>query len=180
MTESAVRPHFDVGVDLCALHGLSSSVLLREDLVEVSHRMRRGRNPNNGALLVAIVSWLAHAACASAPSSPSSVPAGVWGGDHVSTTVAGTGTHFEFDCAHGDGAPLVPDARGQFNVTGVFVREHGGPIRQDDAPDSHPATYSGTVTANAMTLTVRLADLGETVGTFTLAYGSPGRVVKCL
>ena len=131
-------------------------------------------------MLVAIVAWLAHAACASAPSSPSSVAAGVWGGDHVTTTIAGTGTHFEFDCAHGDGAPLVPDARGQFNLTGVFVREHGGPIRQDEMPDSHPAVYTGTMTADAMTLTVRLTDPAETFGVFKLTYGSPGRVVKCL
>jgi len=74
----------------------------------------------------------------------------------------------------------VLDARGQFNATGVFVREHGGPVRLDEASDSHPANYAGTVTANAMVLTVRLSDLAETIGTFTLTMGAPGRVVKCL
>jgi hypothetical protein len=95
--------------------------------------------------------------------------------------VASAGAHFEFDCAHGNvGTTLVLDARGQFSATGAFVREHGGPIRQGEEPDSHPASYAGTVTANTMMLTVRLTDLAETIGTFTLTDGSPGRVVKCL
>jgi len=125
---------------------------------------------------------LAHAACAGAPSSPSSTVAlGVWGGEHIIMTVTSASGHFEFDCAHGDvGTTLVLDARGKFSATGSFVREHGGPIRLGEASDSHPASYAGTVTGNAMVLTVRLTDLAETIGTFMLTVGSPGRVVKCL
>ena len=42
---------------------------------------------------MAMVAWLAHASCASAPSSPSSTAAlDVWGGDHVTVTVASAGT----------------------------------------------------------------------------------------
>src|SRR6266849_4268008 len=93
-------------------------------------RIRLQGSQNSRAGFVAIVVWLAQAACASAPSGPSSTAAlGVWGGDHVTVTVASAGAHFEFDCAHGDvGTPLVLDGRGQFNATGTFVREHGGPI----------------------------------------------------
>lgn len=129
-----------------------------------------------------MVAWLAHASCASAPSGPSSTVApGVWGGDHVIMRVANAGTHFEFDCAHGDvETTLVLDARGQFVASGAFVREHGGPIRQGEVPDSHPAIYEGAVAANTIILTVRLTDRAETIGSFTLAYGSAGRVVKCL
>jgi hypothetical protein len=149
---------------------------------KLSRRIKRQRSHDRGAWLVAIVAWLAHTACGGTPSNPSSTVApGLWGGDHVATTVASTGTHFEFDCAHGDlGPPLVLDARGQFNATGVFVREHGGPIRQDEVLDSHPASYAGAVTANTMTLTVRLTDRAETIGAFTLTHGSTGHVVKCL
>jgi hypothetical protein len=120
-------------------------------------------------------------ACGGASIGPSPVPAGVWGGDHVVMTVTDAATHLEFDCAHGDipGAITV-DSRGQFDVAGVFVREHGGPIRQGEVPDSHPAKYSGSVTSTTMALTIRLSDSNETIGTFTLVRGSPGRVLKCL
>jgi hypothetical protein len=143
-------------------------------------RLRRYRNSCAGFFVM--VAWLAHAACASTPSSPSTAPAlGTWGGDHVTLTIASAGEHFDFDCARGDiGTPLVLDARGQFSATGTFVREHGGPIRPGETPDSHPASYDGTVTANTMVMTVFLTDLAQTIGTFTLTYGSPGRVVTCL
>jgi hypothetical protein len=105
---------------------------------------------------------------------------GMWGGDHIALT-AGTGTHVEFDCAHGDiPNTLIVNARNEFNVSGTFVREHGGPIRVGEVPDSHPAAYVGSVTETTMVLTVRLTDTNEMIGTFTLSRGSPGRVVKCL
>jgi hypothetical protein len=129
-------------------------------------------------LLEALV---AASACSSGPSAPSPALTGTWGGDHIALTVADTGTHSEFDCAHGDipGA-LTVDARGDFDVSGTFVREHGGPIRVGDVPDSHPAAYLGSVTGTTMVLTVRLTDTNEVIGTFTLSQGAPGRVVKCL
>jgi hypothetical protein len=109
------------------------------------------------------------------------VTPGTWGGDHITMTVASAVTHLEFDCAHGDvGTALVLDRHGRFTETGTFVREHGGPIREGEVPDSHPASYAGTVTANTIVLTVRLTDVAETIGPFTLTYGLQGRVVKCL
>ena len=127
-------------------------------------------------MLGAVGGW----ACGGASTGPSLVFAGVWGGDHVTMTVADTATHLDFDCAHGDipGA-LTADANGRFDVAGTFVREHGGPIRQGEAPDSHPAVYSGTVSPMAMVLTVRLGDSTEMIGPFNLVRGSSGRVVKC-
>ena len=121
-------------------------------------------------------------ACGAASTGPSlPLPAGIWGGDHVAMTVADTATHLELDCAHGDipGAITV-DARGRFDVAGAFVREHGGPIRQGEVPDSHPAKFSGSVASTTMALTIRFADLNEMIGTFTVVRGSPGRVLKCL
>jgi hypothetical protein len=121
-------------------------------------------------------------ACGGAFAGPSSpVPAGVWGGDHVAMTVADAATHLELDCAHGDipGAVTI-DARGQFDVAGTFVREHGGPIRQGEVLDSHPARYSGSMMSTTMLLTIRLDDSNEPIGMFTLVRGSFGRIVKCL
>ena len=133
------------------------------------------------ARLVVVFASVGLGACGGASTAPSLVAAGVWGGDHVAMTVTGTTTHLELDCAHGDipGA-LEVDARGQFDVAGTFVREHGGPIRQGEVPDSHPATYSGSVASNTMVLTIRLSDSNETLGPFTLERHSSGRVVKCL
>jgi hypothetical protein len=104
--------------------------------------------------------------------------AGQWGGDHVSLTISDQGSHVELDCAHGDFPATL--AAEPFNLTGTFVVEHGGPIRSDEKPDSHQAVFAGTVAGDRMTLTIRLSDTGETVGTFALTRGSAGRVMKCL
>src|SRR5258708_38232013 len=119
--------------------------------------------------------------CGDTTTGPSRLPSGVWGGDHISLSVTDTSTHLELDCAHGD-IPAVPtlDRQGQFDVAGTYVREHGGPIRQGEIPDSHPAIYSGLVASTTMTLTIRLSDTNETIGVFTLVSGSSGRVAKCL
>jgi len=105
----------------------------------------------------------------------------MWGGDHIALTVANTATHIEFDCAHGDiPINLTVNARNEFDVSGTFVREHGGPIRVGEMLDSHPAAYLGSITETTMMLTVRLTDTNEAIGAFTLSRGSPGRLVKCL
>ena len=64
-------------------------------------------------------------------------------------------------------------------MTGIFVREHGGPISADP-PDQHPAIYSGTTDGKRMTLTVALSDESQQIGTFELALGGRPSVVKCL
>ena len=106
------------------------------------------------------------------PSEPS-VLTGVWGGEHVLLTIADASAHLEFDCAHGDIPTRVPAA--PFSVAGTFVREHGGPIRVDEMLDSRPALYVATISGGVMTLTIRLTDTGEIVGTFTLTRGATGR-----
>lgn len=135
------------------------------------------------AIRVAIaVSALAGcAACTRSVAAPTPVANGNWGGDRIAMTVASASTHIELDCAHGDvPAPLTTDARGQFSIAGTFVREHGGPIRDDEIANARPATYAGTVRSNQMSLSIRLSDTGELVGAFTLTFGSQGRIVKCL
>lgn len=130
-----------------------------------------------GAIFLALF-----AGCNASPAVPSPpVLTGVWGGDHVSLSIMAMGSRLEFDCAHGTiPDPLTINAQGSFIAAGSFVREHGGPIRQDEVPDVRPAIYAGTVRGTAMQLTVRLVAANEVIGTFTLARGTPGRVVKCL
>jgi hypothetical protein len=112
------------------------------------------------------------------PSTPSLMPTGLWGGDHIALTVDDRSAHAELDCAHGDIPIRLPDA--PFTVAGTFVRERGGPIRVDETLDSHPAMYVASTSGSVMTLTIRLTDSGELVGTFTLTRGATGRIVKCL
>jgi hypothetical protein len=117
--------------------------------------------------------------CVGNPTGPSALD-GIWGADHITMSISDT-THLELDCAHGDiPATLAVDARRQFNVTGTFTREHGGPIRVGEDPDIHPAGYSGSVSGDQLALTIHLTDTGETIGTFSLTRGVSGRIVKCL
>ena len=119
--------------------------------------------------------------CCEGTTGPSRLPTGIWGGDHISLSITDTSTHLELDCAHGDiPSVLTLDSQGQFQIAGTYTREHGGPIRQAEVPDSHPAIYSGQVASTTMTLTIRLSDVNESIGGFTLVSGSHGRVFKCL
>jgi hypothetical protein len=115
-------------------------------------------------------------ACGGSPTVPSLE--GQWGGDHVSLSVGEQSSHLELDCAHADIGGALQSVR--FTAQGTFVREHGGPVRSDEVADAHPAMFSGTVSGNSMTLTIRLTDTDESIGTFALTRGNSGRVVKCL
>jgi hypothetical protein len=106
------------------------------------------------------------------------IATGVWGGPHISIKVGAKSAAIEYDCAKGviDG-PLVVDACGHFNLRGTHTMERGGPIRADDVPKGQPATYTGSIKGNTMTLTLKLAD--EDVETFTLEKGKTGELFKC-
>ncbi len=120
------------------------------------------------------------AACAG-PSSPTQLPPGQWGGDHVSLTVTTTGGNLEFDCAHGtiDEPPLLDD-QGRFSLRGTYTREHGGPIDPSVPADIHPAQYAGQLQGSQVTLSVTLTDDGTQAGTFVAQLGQRPRLLKCL
>jgi hypothetical protein len=109
------------------------------------------------------------------------VAAGSWGGEHIALQVRENSASIEFDCAHGTiDQQLSTDAGGHFDVTGVYVREHGGPARQGEEPDTHPARYIGRTSGKRMTMTVTLTDSNRTIGTFELELGREPMVTKCL
>lgn len=111
---------------------------------------------------------------------PGALPTGVWGGLHISLEVTASGAEINYDCAHGSITErIVPDREGKFVVKGVHVKERPGPVREGE-DNSQPATYSGSIEGDTMTLTVTLSGDKETVGTFTLTRGKGGRVRKCL
>jgi hypothetical protein len=124
------------------------------------------------------------AACAPAATTDgrSGVPVtGAWGGDHIALELTTLGGTVEYDCAHGGLAePLRPGSRGDFEAVGVHVREHGGPIREGERPDSAPARFVGRVTGDRMTLRVITGARPDTLGPFELRRGNEARVFKCL
>lgn len=108
------------------------------------------------------------------------IASGTWGGMHIRIEVSARSATIDYDCANGtiDG-PLNLDADGNFSLTGTHRRERPGPIRKDARSAIHPALYTGTIKGDSMTLTVKLTDNDEDLGTFTLKRGSVGTVFKC-
>ena len=106
------------------------------------------------------------------------IATGVWGGEHIRIEVGAKSATIEYDCATGviDG-PLVVDSNGHFNLRGTHRMERGGPVRQDEQPNQHPATYTGSIKGDTMTLTLKFADFDAE--TFTLEKGKPGELFKC-
>ena len=113
------------------------------------------------------------------PAAERALPEGAWGGSHVALTVTGGGGAIEFDCAHGSIAErIVPDGDGRFEVSGLFVAERPGPVREGDEVGKK-ARYSGRVEGGAMTLWVVVEGSDENVGPFTLEQGRLPRLFKC-
>lgn len=106
------------------------------------------------------------------------IPTGVWGGEHIQIEVGEKSATIEYDCASGViNGPLVVDGNGRFSLRGTHKPERGGPIRADDDTKSQPASYTGSIKGNTMTLTLKLGDGIEE--TFTLEKGKPGDLFKC-
>ncbi len=143
--------------------------------VEVAHERRRAFGSVLALLLAA-----GAAACSSHAPSPSVLPSGQWGGDHVRLDVTASSTTIEFDCAHGsvDG-PWSLRGDGSFDENGVYVREHGGPTVAGEPVDSQPARYSGRLDGSSLSFTAYLQD-GSSVGPFVAVLGQAARVFKCV
>ena len=89
------------------------------------------------------------------------------------------GAKIEYDCAHGTiDEPIRLDGEGRFEVRGNHVKEGAGPVHPEDLK-GQPASYTGRVIDNTMTLTVRLVGSDQTIGTFTLVRDRLPRIRKC-
>ncbi len=106
------------------------------------------------------------------------IPSGLWGGDHIRIEVGAKSATVEYDCAHGTIAgPLALDSQGRFNLHGTHTPERGGPVRADESARSQAATYSGSISGDKMTLTLKIS--GNEDETFTLEKGKEGELFKC-
>jgi hypothetical protein len=116
----------------------------------------------------------------SKPRKAQRLPTGPWGGPHIRIDVGARSASIEYDCASGTiNGPLTVDSRGRFTWRGTHHREHAGPIRVGEQGNDRPATYSGFVRGDKMTLTVKLPETNEVLETYTLKRGGFGRVFKC-
>jgi hypothetical protein len=115
---------------------------------------------------------------ATAGAKTQAVSTGTWGGDHVVLEVTNGGAEVEFDCAHGRiTQPVTPDRKGNFDLSGTFSAEHGGPVRDNENDSANQARYTGHTDGKTMTLTVVLEK--EKLGPFTLAYDRRPNLMKC-
>lgn len=126
-----------------------------------------------------VIAVLSVGACAETPLGP--LDTGQWGGEHIGLVVTSSSASVEYDCAHGRiDVPIEIQDGGRFLATGTHTFEHGGPVREDEPPDTHPAEYRGRVSGSTMNLTVTLTDTTLTIGQFTLVEGRSPMVFKCL
>lgn len=104
---------------------------------------------------------------------------GEWGGPRVGLSLTPTGGVIRYDCAHGSlSAPVIADDAGRFDVRGFHVREHGGPVRIGEIPDSVPARYVGQVDGPHMSLHVTVGP--DMLGPYLLQLAAPAQLVRCL
>jgi hypothetical protein len=133
------------------------------------------------AAAVAILGACGHSTTPTGGSALDAVPIGTWGDDHAGLMVGEVAASAEFDCAHGQiNGAMTLDAMSRFDVSGTYTQE-GGPVANPPPPaDVHPARYTGSTDGHTLILNVTLTDTGEALGPYTLTFGNPPRLVKCL
>lgn len=108
------------------------------------------------------------------------LPVGLWGGEHISMQVTEQRTTVEYDCAHGTiDQRITLDRLGRFDVPGMQIPEHGGPVRRDEQPSGYPVRFAGQVNGKTMKLSVKNSDTKALIGDFTLVFGSEPKLRKC-
>lgn len=110
-----------------------------------------------------------------APGPPTPVlTLGHWAHSGYCMDVSSAGANLSLACAGGTFPLPVIDATGHFEVDGTYQLLGGSfPKTGGFYTDPEPAHYSGVLTGSNVTLTIRTAT--ETVGPFSLIYGSTER-----
>jgi hypothetical protein len=126
--------------------------------------------------IVAIVAIVSILACSSATTARITEVAGTWGGDNAGLIVTDTDVHVHIGCTLGDAVgPIHPDADGRFEATGTYNVD-AYPV---DRGITHPATFSGQIIGETMTLTVSLTDITRVLGPVNLTYGKEPKMGPC-
>ena len=105
---------------------------------------------------------------------------GGWAGPHAAVIFQGGLADVQFDCASGTiDVPVYPAKDGSFSARGTYRAGTPGPVRVGQIFRSEPANYSGTLSKDAITVTVTLED-GTALGPFRLARGAAPQLTRCL
>lgn len=119
---------------------------------------------------------LAFFGCSAATSTPITEIRGTWGGDNAGLIVADTDVHVHIGCTLGDAVgPIRPDANGRFEVAATYNVD-AYPVNRGI---THPATFTGRIVGETMTLTVTLTDTARVLGPVTLTYGKEPQMGPC-
>jgi hypothetical protein len=131
------------------------------------------------SFLAAIVALPILAGCSTDPVGV--VPGDFFGGEGVLLTIRDSGADLEWDCAAGRIEEAFETADdGSFDLEGTHTPGVGGPIREDDPPDSEAARYKGRLSGSRMTLTVELPESGVTLGPHELRFREEALLRRCL
>ena len=117
-------------------------------------------------------------ACSAVTSNPVTEVAGTWGGDNAGliVDVDKSKAHVHIGCTVGDAVgPIRPDLEGRFVATGTYNVD-AFPV---DRGIIHPASFTGRIVGETMTLSVTLTDNGQTLGPVTLVYGKEPTMGPC-
>jgi len=126
--------------------------------------------------ILLVPSICAIVACSAATSTRITDVVGTWGGDNAGLIVNDTDVHVHIGCTLGDAAgPIHTDADGKFEATGTYNVD-AYPVNRGVL---HPATFSGQIVGQTMTLTVSLTDTAKVLGPVTLIYGKEPKMGPC-
>jgi len=115
-------------------------------------------------------------ACSAATPTPITDVVGTWGGDNAGLIVNGTDVHVHIGCTLGDAVgPIVADENGRFEVGGTYNVD-AYPVNRGI---THPASFTGQIVGQTMTLTVSLTDITRVLGPVTLIYGKEPTMGPC-
>jgi len=139
----------------------------------------------NSPLFASLVAIAVIAIAPAKECAQSALPAGTWGGDHVSLTVSEKGAELDFDCATGAiTGPVSVGDNGAIDVAGTYTQERPGPVTLENQTKHAAAKYTGKVTVEPagerrLSFEIKLTDPEKTIGPFVVTLGKEPRVFKC-
>ena len=174
MSKWPIRPFFVRNDERWAIHQLFVTMKLRL----VGRFIMFSEKRTKLILLVTLILVVASSG-ASRPRKMQRLSTGTWGGPNIRIQVETGSATIDYACAHGTiTGPLTFDSKGRFTWRGTHTSEGPGPVRAEESNGS-PAIYTGSVSGDKMTLTVKLSDTRHVGDTFTLTRGGKVRIFKC-